>query len=154
LAQLCREVWLNLEAQWRDKEIQLVLEGGETDVVYCDAHRIRQVYRNIFENSLAVSPNRSTIHVHLESVQVDQDWFQRVRIADQGPGLNSEQKEKIFEPFYTTKTKGTGLGMAICQRILEAHGGRIYVLDSGQSPPSDQATTGATIVFEIPSVAS
>ena len=48
-------------------------------------------------------------------------------MRDNGPGLNQEQRERIFEPFYTTKTKGTGLGMAIAQRIVEAHDGKIAV---------------------------
>lgn len=51
----------------------------------------------------------------------------RIAVRDNGPGLNQEQRERIFEPFYTTKTKGTGLGMAIAQRIVEAHDGKIVV---------------------------
>ena len=51
----------------------------------------------------------------------------RVTVRDNGPGLNEEQRQKIFEPFYTTKSKGTGLGMAIAKRIMEAHGGDICV---------------------------
>ena len=44
-------------------------------------------------------------------------------VRDNGPGLSAEQRQKIFEPFYTTKTKGTGLGMAIVKRIMDAHDG-------------------------------
>ena len=51
----------------------------------------------------------------------------RVAVRDNGPGLGAEQRKRIFEPFYTTTTKGTGLGMAIAKRIVEAHGGRIAV---------------------------
>ena len=58
--------------------------------------------------------------------------------------LNQEQREHIFEPFYTTKTKGTGLGMAIAQRIVEAHGGHIT---AGEDSPS-----GADIVVTLPYV--
>lgn len=49
----------------------------------------------------------------------------RVALRDNGPGLSSEQRRNLFEPFYTTKTQGTGLGMAIARRIVEAHGGSI-----------------------------
>ena len=57
--------------------------------------------------------------------------------VDVQPGLTAEQRQRIFEPFYTTRTKGTGLGMAIARRIVEAHGGRIAVapLTPDPSPP-------------------
>jgi hypothetical protein len=51
-------------------------------------------------------------------------------LRDNGPGLGPEQRKRLFEPFYTTKTRGTGLGMTIAQRIVEAHGGRIAIGDS------------------------
>jgi len=50
-----------------------------------------------------------------------------VRIADNGPGIASEQLDKIFEVFYSTRRGGTGLGLPIAQRIIENHGGRIDV---------------------------
>ena len=50
-----------------------------------------------------------------------------VSVQDNGPGLNAEQRQRIFDPFYMTKTKGTGLGMAIAKRIVEAHGGSLTV---------------------------
>ena len=50
-----------------------------------------------------------------------------VTIRDNGPGFSPNQMHRVFSPFYTTKPKGTGLGMAIAQRVVEAHGGRIIV---------------------------
>ncbi len=54
----------------------------------------------------------------------------RVLLRDNGPGLSAEQKRKIFDPFSTTKPNGTGLGMATCQRIIEAHGSAIALEDA------------------------
>lgn len=56
-----------------------------------------------------------------------------IGILDNGPGVSPDARERVFDPFYTTKTKGTGLGMAIAQRIVLAHGGRIELgeYDSG-----------------------
>ena len=51
----------------------------------------------------------------------------RVTFLDNGPGLGPEQRQRLFEPFYTTKPHGTGLGMVIARRIVEAHGGEIKV---------------------------
>ncbi len=65
----------------------------------------------------------------------------RVAVRDNGPGLTEEQRRRIFEPFYTTKAHGTGLGMAIARRIIEAHGGTIAV--GGAGP-------GAEFVITLP----
>jgi hypothetical protein len=54
----------------------------------------------------------------------------RVIVRDNGPGIPPEARGHIFQPFFTTKTKGTGLGMSIAQRIIEAHGGTIALVDA------------------------
>jgi signal transduction histidine kinase len=66
----------------------------------------------------------------------------RVSLRDNGPGFDTSSREHVFEAFFTTKTKGTGLGMAIARRIVEAHGGTIAIGDSPQP--------GAEIVLTIP----
>ena len=116
--------------------------------VFCDPTRLVQVFRNIFENSLAAAPNGSQIVVATRQVQRPSGLHVQVNVTDQGPGLNEEQCTHIFDPFYTTKTKGTGLGMAICQRIINAHHGTIAV---GNSDRSDLVPAGATISIELPS---
>jgi len=65
----------------------------------------------------------------------------RLAMRDNGPGLTPEQRQRIFEPFYTTKVQGTGLGMAIAHRIVEAHGGQLAVGDDGP---------GAEIILTLP----
>ena len=144
LPKILNEVWGHLVDQWRSLHIQLDLKCDAGLEVSCDKHRIGQVIRNLFENSLSVSPVNTQIVVTCDVVHSGNKSMVRVSVEDQGPGLNQEQKARIFEPFYTTKTKGTGLGMAICNRILEAHGGRIYVAESAGS------SSGANIVFELP----
>ena len=66
----------------------------------------------------------------------------RVCVRDNGPGLGGEQRQRIFEPFYTTRPTGTGLGMAIARRIVEAHGGAIA---AGNCPEG-----GAEITLSFP----
>ena len=53
--------------------------------------------------------------------------FVRMTISDSGVGMSEEEITKIFQPFYSTKVKGTGMGLAICRRIVNDHGGEIYV---------------------------
>ena len=147
IRELCEETWLNLREQWQTRHIDLVASCDACPVVSCDKQRICQVLRNIFENSFAVSPNGSSIFVDCRTSQRDQSSFAQISITDQGPGLNEEQRLRMFEPFYTTKTRGTGLGMAICHRIIDSHGGRIFV---GTGIESDDEKTGAVIVVELP----
>ncbi|MFY8202155.1 MAG: sensor histidine kinase, partial [Pirellula staleyi] len=147
IRELCEETWLNLKEQWQNRDIDLVASSDACPPVSCDKQRICQVLRNIFENSFAVIPDGSSIFIDCRTIQRDQSLFAHIRITDQGPGLSDEQRLRIFEPFYTTKTKGTGLGMAICHRIIDSHGGRIFV---GTAHESDKEKTGAVIALELP----
>ena len=65
-----------------------------------------------------------------------------IAVRDRGEGLKEDQLEKIFQPFYTTKTDGLGMGLAISRSIVEAHGGRLWA----QNNPD----RGATIYFTVP----
>jgi signal transduction histidine kinase len=66
-----------------------------------------------------------------------------VRIADSGRGMSDDAVARMFEPFYTTKPSGTGLGMPLCRMIVEAHGGRIW------AEPGVEGQSGATIAFTL-----
>jgi signal transduction histidine kinase len=101
-----------------------------------------QVFRNIFENSLEACSDPVLIEVHCHEVELHGRPALQVAVRDNGPGLTIEQAQRIFEPFYTTKIKGTGLGMAIARRIVEAHGGQLAVHDT--APP------GAEILITLP----
>jgi signal transduction histidine kinase len=65
-----------------------------------------------------------------------------LRLYVPGPGFAAEQRARLFEPFYTTKVRGTGLGLAFCKRIVDAHGGTIE--------PADDPGPGAAIVITLP----
>ena len=141
LRRLVEETWANLEHVWRGRDARLVLPTtAGHDNALVDRTMLEQVFRNIFENSLAACADPSEIAVHLETVDGPASPRLRVTVRDNGPGLTPEQARRNFAPFYTTKTRGTGLGMTLSRRIVEAHGGTIAV------GPGE----GATIVVELP----
>ena len=65
-----------------------------------------------------------------------------VEVGDSGPGIDPANHERVFEPFYTTKTSGVGLGLSICRSIVDGHGGRLWV--SANEP------RGAVFQFTLP----
>ena len=99
--------------------------NGVNLVCTLDAFRIEQVFRNLIENSLSACPDPVEIAIQCEDVRLNDAPAVCVSVRDNGPGLTDEQKKRIFEAFFTTKAKGTGLGMAIALRIVEAHRGTI-----------------------------
>ncbi|GAB4136611.1 MAG: hypothetical protein Tsb009_03790 [Planctomycetaceae bacterium] len=143
LQTLWRNVWDNLQAAHSDLQVHLDenVEDGSTGC-RVDAHKISQVFRNILENAIAVSPTGGTITIRCANTDIQNRPAVRISIRDQGPGLDSRQQQKIFEPFFTTKSKGTGLGMAIAKRIVESHNGTISV--------SQDCETGAEICLTLP----
>jgi len=102
-----------------------------------DKRRIEQVFRNLLENSVAACPDRVEIHIACALVEAQAEPVIEVHYRDNGPGLSADCRHHIFEPFYTTKAKGTGLGMAITRRIVEAHGGTIEVIASKDDPGAE-----------------
>ena len=88
-----------------------------------DAARMRQVIVNLVDNALAAGPPvRVTVRVTSGALAIE--------VADKGPGVPPAERDKIFEPFFTGKTQGTGLGLAVAHRVVEAHGGTIDVADA------------------------
>ncbi|HUL66621.1 MAG TPA: CheR family methyltransferase [Burkholderiaceae bacterium] len=94
--------------------------------VRCSSIQIEHVIGNLLRNALqAVSdgPMQGEIRV---ATGARQDGMAEVVVADNGPGVAPEAVGKVFDPFYTTRTDGLGLGLAICRTMVEAHGGRIW----------------------------
>lgn len=138
-----REAWEMLMPQWEGRIAELIehVPQGLPDF-HGDHFRLVQLFRILLENALAACCDPVRIEISCVPGTVGGDPGVRISVQDNGPGLSPEQRERIFEPFYTTKTKGTGLGMAIARRIVDAHHGRIQA--------GDGATRGAEIVIALP----
>jgi signal transduction histidine kinase len=107
-----------------------------------DADQIRQVLVNLFIN--ASQAMNGAGHVVVEGVTAGSEL--RLRVRDDGPGVPAEVRYRIFEALFTTKARGSGLGLALCRRILDAHGGTIE-LEPSQG-------RGASFLLTIPSARS
>jgi signal transduction histidine kinase len=106
-----------------------------------DRIQLLQVLLNLILNAAdAMAANASNTRRVYISTQVNQDTV-RVAVRDEGPGL-SENEDVLFEPFYTTKPQGLGMGLAICRSIIEAHDGRLLA--------ENHPEKGAVFCFEIP----
>lgn len=123
---------------------ELELSGYELDVdipeqpVYMpfDHVELRRVFENIIVNTTKHNPPGTTIHVSMDFLR---DRHQvRIRLGDDGEGIRAELREHIFEPFVVgdesrNSKHGTGLGLAVVQRVVEAHGGKIRLLRSEET---------------------
>lgn len=87
-----------------------------------DENAIQQVLFNIMINSIQAIPEEGKIEIELSRVNLKNKLFAKISIADNGQGIEGEIN-RIFEPFYTTKSSGSGLGLAISKQIVEKHGG-------------------------------
>ncbi len=131
LAEVWHQAWANLEVSRKDCDAVLIEAVGEFDLTCrVDAFRIEQVFRNLMENALAACSAPVRITVSCAESEIDGEPAVCVSVRDNGPGLTDEQRVRIFEAFFTTKSKGTGLGMAIAARIVEAHQGTIAIGDA------------------------
>jgi len=108
--------------------------------------QLQQVLLNLVLNAMdsmsGVDEAKRSLEICGRSDQLDGDPAARVSVQDRGIGLRPEQADQLFEPFYTTKTHGMGLGLAISRSIVEAHGGRLWA-EANPGP-------GATFSFALP----
>ncbi len=103
--------------------------------VPADARLLRQALVNLFLNAHQAMPRGGRLDVRSSRVTVDGRPCAEIVVRDTGPGISADVVDKIFQPFFTTKATGTGLGLAVVRRIVEGHGGTI---DLGRSRPGTE----------------
>jgi signal transduction histidine kinase len=94
-----------------------------------DRVQLQQVVLNLVINALqALGAAAAGTRTVVITTGNDEANAVRVAVADTGPGLRPEEVERVFEPFYTTKSDGLGMGLSICRSIIQTHGGRLWVM--------------------------
>jgi PAS domain S-box-containing protein len=109
--------------------------------VVCDGTQIRQVLVNLMLNALEAMADRNHGDLVVSTTLVDSDTVE-IAVSDTGPGFSDAVYNRLFEPFVSTTTNRVGLGLSICQSIVEAHGGRIHA--------EAKASGGVTVRFTLP----
>jgi len=107
-------------------KVKLDLDA-QLPTIMIDRIQIQQVLINLLRNSIEAMISVEKRELTLETGR-DETGFVQVTIRDTGPGLSPEVRAKLFQPFVTTKATGMGIGLTICQSIVEAHGGNICAL--------------------------
>jgi PAS domain S-box-containing protein len=119
------------EAIRREIAIRLDLAGGLPSL-RMDQIQIQQVLRNLVMNAMeAMASSAPPREIGIRSAKLD-DGRIHVTVEDRGPGVAAEIAPRIFEPFFSTKPEGMGMGLAICRSIVEAHDGRLWAENSPQ----------------------
>lgn len=112
-----------------------------------DAAQIKTCFLNVLTNALQAMPQGGRVQIAGRSLSTSEGReFLQLRFADTGPGIPPEERSKVFTPFYSTKATGFGLGLAITKKIMEDHGGQVFVTD-GETP-------GTVVVMEFPITAA
>lgn len=146
LGRLARDVLVLARPRAGERNVRLDLapDGprGADAVLAADAAQLSQVVLNLLLNAVDASPVGGTVSVALSRADdllvTDPDSGDarvcggfRIEVADEGPGIARENRDRIFRPFFTTKSAGTGLGLSICRKIVKAHDGTLSVHSDG-----------------------
>ena len=145
LASVSAEVILELEKLWLGRNVEIRTDiPSDLPKVFADQRRMRQVMLNLLENALKYTGNGG--HIALSMLHRTNQWVE-VSVCDSGPGIPNEEQQRIFLdrvrlPQTSDRTTGFGVGLSVCRRIVEVHGGRIWVV----SEPEE----GACFTFTVP----
>lgn len=144
LGQVAAEAILELEKLWIGRNLEFVTDiQADLPDVYADQRRMRQVLLNLIENALKFTPDGGRVVLTL--LHRTNQWVQ-ISVCDSGPGIHIKEQQRIFQdrvrlPQTSTTTSGYGVGLSVCRRIAQVHGGRIWVV----SEPGEGACFHCTV---------
>jgi two-component system, NtrC family, sensor histidine kinase PilS len=131
VSDLLREVATLLRARMEGKAVELLVDVPPQLVVKCSPDQLKQVFLNLGLNAFEACGANGQVQIRCAPATNTGDprLGARVEFEDNGPGIPKDDMKRLFSPFFTTKPRGTGMGLAIARKIVTAHGGTI-VLDS------------------------
>ncbi|PWK05402.1 PAS domain S-box protein [Tumebacillus permanentifrigoris] len=138
-----QEVLTLLDTQAILNNIQIhILTDGQDPWIECDQNQMKQVFINFLKNAIEAMPRGGEIRIE---VSCPASGDVQLRFLDEGCGISKERIAKIGEPFYTTKDKGTGLGLMVSFKIIQQHGGSVQI--------ESEQDVGTMITLTLPRLA-
>lgn len=109
-----------------DTEVKriIVKNNAESIIINADMEKMKQVFLNMLYNSIDAMPESGIVEIFTEKLK------SRIKIFVKDNGYGVEHPERIFEPFFTTKENGTGIGLSLCQKIIEHHNGKLELIST------------------------
>lgn len=123
------------------EEMNIELKGDDPLWIYADRPQIGQVLNNLIDNALQAMKGRGRLSMAVYHLPRGNTHYARIILQDTGPGISEDMRDKIFQPYFTTREEGTGLGLAIVERIINDHKGRIWLVSTSE---------GTTFTLDIP----
>ena len=128
---------LSLERMIRPDTVKINLPENDL-VIRCDAEKLEIVFANLITNAIQAMNDKGEINIRI----IDDQNEALIEVEDTGPGMTAEIMAKIFDPLFTTKQTGTGLGLVSCKSVIEHHGGIIHV--------KSEIGKGTTFTIKLP----
>ncbi len=133
-------MWL-LESQANLYNVKIdYTKEDDLPLLYCESNQIKQLFVNIIKNSIEASAKNISIHVGVKHGNL------QITIVDDGSGIANERLERLGEPFYSSKEKGTGLGLTVSYKIVEVHKGHIHF--------NSTINEGTRVTIDLPTLQS
>lgn len=126
-----------------DVNVSISVENIPDDLhLMIDRNQFKQVFANLFINAIQAMPNGGTLFVRSDLVKKEKNNYCRIQVRDTGTGIEESVGAHIFDPYFTTKKSGNGLGLSIVERIIFDHNGNIWF--------ESQMGVGTTFFIDIP----
>ncbi len=133
---------VEVEAQWHNVILRQEFSEAISQQILADQILIEQAILNLAHNAIEAMNNLPKNQRILTFQTIKKEYEIQIAISDSGPGLSKEAMEQMFNPFFTTKSNGIGLGLSICQSIVKAHEGHLWA--------KLNAKGGTTVKFTLP----
>ncbi|HCL90735.1 MAG TPA: hypothetical protein DHW70_05385, partial [Candidatus Atribacteria bacterium] len=128
LNDLIRKITELFKLEIKDKQIKFSLElTPDVSQIQADEDQIRQILMNVIINAIQAIPKKGEIKIKTEKALLKGESAIKLIIEDSGIGIPEKDFTQIFDPFFSTKEKGSGLGLSIAYKLIEAHRGEIKV---------------------------